>query len=129
MGSAGLKAGGTQGEGESGVERGIGEFGNLVAMSANQQAHVVRFVRVGAADKGVQAVNAVNQALLEQEIEAAIDGGRLDAVIFGGEAVDEFVSLDRLVVCPDQFEHAPTQRGELGTERLATIFGLLKSMA
>jgi len=129
MGSAGPKAGGTQREGEGSVERGIGEFGNLAAMSANQQAHVVGFVRVGAADEGVQAVNAVNKAVFEQEIETAVDGGRLDAVIFGGEAVDEFVSLDRLVVRPDQFEHAPTQRGELGTERLATIFGLLKSMA
>lgn len=101
----------------------------MAAMGANQQAHVVWFVRVGAADEGVQAVNAVNKAVFEQEVEAAIDGGRLDAVIFGGEAVDEFVSLDRLMIRPDQFEHAPTQRGELGSERVATVFGLLKSMA
>jgi len=84
---------------------------------------------VGAADEGVQAVNAVNQAVFEQEIEAAVDGGRLDAVIFGGKTVDEFVSFDRLVVGPDQFEYAPPQRGELGTECLATIFGLLKRLA
>jgi len=129
MGSAGLKAGGAECEREGGVKRGIGEFGNLVTLGANQQTHVVRFVRVGAADEGVKAVNAVNKAMFEQEIETAVDGGRLDAVVFGGETVDEFVSLDRLVVRPNQFEHAPTQWRELGTERLATIFGLLKSVA
>ena len=129
MGSAGLKVAGTQRERESGIERWIGEFGDLAALGANQQAHVVWFVWVGAADEGVKTVNAMNEALFEQEIKAAVDGGRLDAVIFGGETVDEFVSLDRLVVRPDQFEHAPTQRGELGSERLATVFGLLKSMA
>lgn len=60
MGSAGLKAGGTEREREGIIKRGVGKFGNLTALSANQQAHIVRFVRVGAANEGVQAIDAVN---------------------------------------------------------------------
>ena len=67
--------------------------------------------------------------MFEQEVEAAVDGRRLDAVIFGGETVDELISFDRLMVRPNQFEHAPTQWCELGTERQATILGLFKSVA
>ena len=129
MGSAGLKAGGTEREREGIIKRGVGKFGNLTALSANQQAHIVRFVRVGAADEGVQAVDAVNKAVFEQEVEAAVNRGRLDAVVFSGETVDELISFDRLMVRPNQFEHAPTQWCELGTERQATILGLLKSAA
>jgi len=129
MGAAGLEAGGIQRECQRSIKRGIGEFGDLVTLSAYQQTHVVRFVRVGTADEGVKAVNAVNQAMFKQKVEAAVNGGRLDAVIFGGKTVDKLISLDRLVVRPNQFQHAPAQGGELGTECSATVFGLLKRVA
>ena len=45
----------------------------------------MRFVRVAAADKGVEAVDAVNQSMFKQKVEAAVNGGRFDAVVFGGK--------------------------------------------
>ena len=39
------------------------------------------FARMAAADEGVHALDAVDQAVLDQEIERAVDGGRRRAEI------------------------------------------------
>lgn len=68
-------------------------------------------VGLGAADKGVQAFQPMDQAVLQQEVERAIDCRRRRLLTFGLQAVEDLVSPDRAMARPDEFEHpAPLGR-------------------
>ena len=66
-----------------------------------------------AAEEGVQGVDAMHQARLDQELERAVDRGRCRLVALLGELGEDLVGADRLVRAPDDFEHALADRGEV----------------
>ena len=82
-----------------------------------------RFVRLRAADESVEAVDAVDQALLHQELQRAVDGGRLRRAGPVAEGRQQVVGLDRAVAAPDQLQHPAAQRGEPGAAPAAQVFG------
>ena len=69
-------------------------------------------LRMMATDEGIHRSQPVDKALLQQEIERAIDRGRRRPEILGAELVEERVGADRLVARPDEFQHTAAQRRE-----------------
>lgn len=126
MSAGWLEAGLSYGEAERFVQCRVGQLGDLTAAGADQQADVMRNLGVGAAHKGVEAVDSMNEALLKQKVERAVDGGRFDRVVFGGEAVEKLVGLDGLVARPDQFQHTTTQRREACAVGITNPPGFIK---
>ena len=67
---------------------------------------------IGASDIGVQALELVDQALFEQEIQRAVDGGRGGAGARRLEAVEQRIGTDRGIGVEHQFQHLAAQRRE-----------------
>src|SRR5262249_28983234 len=109
--------------GDRGADAGIVELGRRLAAGADQELPDMALVGIGAADIGVERFDAVDEAVLDQELERAIDGGRLRAHTLLAEAIEQRVGTDRRVALPDQLEHAPALIGEPRAARQALALG------
>lgn len=94
---------------------GVGDFLGIAAGFAEQEVTGVGSARMRAANKGVTRGNAMDQLLLQQELEGAVDRGRRRFVAFGRELVEQLISAQRPMAVPDQFQYAPAQRRQAGT--------------
>ena len=65
---------------------------------------------VDAGDEGVAALDAVDQAVVAQEVERAVDGDRRGPAAGRRGAVDDLVGAERLVAFEQDFEHLAAQR-------------------
>ena len=90
------------------------QLGDLAATPAQEEGGVVRLVGHGAADEGVQAVDAMDEAVAHQKIQGAVDGRRSDAVALGAEGGQNVVGADRPMADPDDFEDAAADGGQAG---------------
>ena len=88
--------------------------------------------RIGAAHVGVQRGNAVHQSLFQQEIEGAVHGRRRGLVAFGGQAVKNAVSTQRLMAFPHQLQHPAADIGQphaaLGAQVFGGVHGIVDAM-
>ena len=64
----------------------------------------------GAADEGVETLDAVHEPVPEQEIKGPIDRRRCRPGPLGAQRVENFVSPHRPVPAPHQFQHPPPER-------------------
>src|SRR5580704_2669806 len=78
---------------------------------------------VDAGDEGVSAGDAVNETIIAQEIECAVDCDRRRPVVLR-RAVDDVVSAERLVTCQQGFQHLPADWGEAWLTCGALLFGM-----
>ena len=92
-------------------------FLGVAAVGADQEEAAVGLAGMVAADKGIHALDTVDQAVLDQEVERPVDRRRRRAEFLAAQAVEQGVGADRLVPGPDQFENPPPQR------RKAQAFG------
>ncbi len=84
---------------------------DVAALIADQQDGLVRLLRVFTADEGIEALDAVDQALFEQEVERSVDGGGLYLFAVSGETFDQVIGLGGLVAGPDLAQYmAPDGR-------------------
>lgn len=94
------------------------------AFLAQQKMIVMPFVGSGAPDKGIQATDPVDQALLQEKIQGPVDRrrrhppGRL-----GAQFVHQGIGPQRFVILPDQLQHLLTQRGQAGAPFPAELLG------
>ncbi len=58
------------------MDLGILDLGDAPALQADQKLAGMRLTRVITADEGVQALQFVDQALFQEEVQGAIDSGR-----------------------------------------------------
>ncbi len=86
---------------------------------ADQERHLVRLVRMMTADERVDRFELVDEAVLEQEVERAIDRRRRGGAVLVLEPVEQIVGLDRLRLGRDQLEHAQAQRRQAQAAQLA----------
>ena len=86
---------------------------------ADQERHLVRFVRMMAADECVDRFELVDEAMLEQEIERAVDGRRCRAATAFAKLIEQVIRLDRLFRSGDELEHAKAQRRQPQAAQLA----------
>ncbi len=105
---------------------GIFDFGDLAAKAADQELGGVVVGVPGvavAADEGVEALDAVNQALGDEKIEGTVDGGRLAAAVARAQAVQQGVGTDGLAGFKDEAKHVAADVGELGAAAGAELLG------
>ena len=100
-----------------------GGLAHRAALLADQEHHrIAAAVILHAGDERVAAFDAVDQALLAQEIERAIDGDRRRARSPHRQPVDQLVGAERLVARQQRLQHAAADRrqalGARGADRL-----------
>src|SRR3982750_4416659 len=69
----------------------VADLDDAGATAADQKRHLMRFVRMMAADERVDRFELVNEAVLEQEIERAIHGRGRGAAAAFAELVEQVV--------------------------------------
>lgn len=84
----------------------IDQFLGIAAARAHQELPGMEGAGGGAADKGVQAFDAVDQALFQQEIQRTIHGQRRHPFAVGRQILQNGIGAARLMAGPDQFQHA-----------------------
>ena len=90
------------------------------AFLAQQQHALVGVADVLARRIGVAALDLVQEAVLEQELERAIDGRRRDRLAFlARQRVEDRVGAERGAAVAENVEHAASRRGQLQTLRRA----------
>lgn len=67
---------------------------------------------VGAGDKGVQPLDLVSKAVLDQKIQRPVGHGRLRAEPFFAQAVEDVIGAKRAVFLQQDFQHPAAYRGE-----------------
>ena len=87
----------------------IADFPGTGTDVADQERHLVHFGRVMAGNESVDRFELVNEPVLEQKIERAIDRRRRGITVMLTQLVEQIVSLDRLTGGGDQFQHFTTQ--------------------
>ena len=83
----------------------------------------MRFLRTPATDEGVQPLEAMHQALFDQEIESSVDRWRRRAKALRLQCIENGIGADRFMAGPHQFENPAPQRGEAGAVAFALQFG------
>ncbi len=86
-------------------------------------------VGLRAADVGVEGFEAVDQAVLHQEIERAIDGRRRRAAAVALQLLEQLVGADGRVAAPDQLQHAAADVGQPGAPAAAQCRGAVERLA
>ncbi len=79
---------------------------------------------VRAGEEGVAALDAVNEAILHQEIERAIDGNRCRARHRLRELVDHLIGTERAVARQQRLQHVAPDRGEFLAAARTDLFGM-----
>src|SRR5690349_24567925 len=100
----------------------IADFLGAGAVVADQERYLVRLCRMVAGNIGVDGFELVDEALLEQEIERAIDGRRRCVAVALAQVIEQVIRLDRLARRGDQFQHFLAQRSQ---SQAALLAGLL----
>ncbi|MPN61135.1 hypothetical protein SDC9_208869 [bioreactor metagenome] len=83
---------------------------------------------VAAGDEQVEAADAVRQALGDQEIEGAVDGGRGGVGAGLPHLFEEVVGLDAVRLATEQRQYFAADRGEAGALLPAAGFGALEQL-
>lgn len=102
---------------------GVGDFLGIAAGFTEQEVAGMGGARMRAANKGITRGNAMDQFLLEQEFESAVNRGRRRLVAFGRELVEDLVGAQRAMTVPDQLQHAPAQWRQTGATLGAEAVG------
>lgn len=85
---------------------GTGEHQHIVGVA-------IRVVVLAADHEGVQAVDAMHQTRLDQEIEGSVDGHRRRPTVRDPHVILQVIGLGRAAALQQQAQHLPTQGGQL----------------
>src|SRR5262249_55799810 len=97
------------------------------ALADQEHHHAAGAVVVAAGDEGVAALDAVREALLEQEVERPIDGDRRRApTALVLEALDQLIGADRLMSAGQGLQDLSPDRRKLGAPLAAERIGPLQ---
>lgn len=106
------------------------QFNGDTTGATNQKMALVLGGRRGAADKRIKHVDAVDQALLQQEVQGAIHRGRCDPAGIGlGQHLHQGIGTERFVVLPDQLQHLQAQIGQTHATPQAELAGGFERIA
>lgn len=105
------------------IQNGIFDLGHPPAHPAYQELAAVLVFGTIATEERIQRVEAMHEPGFPQEVERAVDGGRSCFVAILRQLRQDLVSADGFVLPPHDFEHAPSQRGQVDLPRGANPFG------
>lgn len=108
--------------GKGAVDGRIVQLHHLAAAIADQQLHGVGVVEVATEDEGVEGFHLVGEALLEQEVERPVDGGRLGVGLGLLQLGQQIVGADGVAMGGKQLEDLAPGRGEADPPLFAEAF-------
>ena len=104
-------------------------FAHRSAGLANQKRHNRRLIVImSAGQKRVTAFDAVDQTVVHQKIQRAVDGNRRRTRHCLGKFVDHFIGTERPMARQQRTQNLPPDRRELLTPALADLFGMQKGV-
>lgn len=107
------------------LEGGVFELLDDAAIVADQELGGVGVVVQGAGDEGGEAFEAVDEAVFEQEVEGAVDGGRGGPAAGGFELVEQIVGAEGAVGGQDEGQDLTAELGEACAPAFAQGGGLI----
>ena len=124
-GVGGFEAGGVGDVAEGFGDALVLDLVDAAAVAADQELDgVVVADAFLAGDEGVEAFDAVDEAVLEEEVERAVDGGGHGVVADGLEAVEHGVGADGALALEHDAEHVAADVGQFAAGRRAGCGGL-----
>lgn len=123
-GLGGLKALGLGGGGELGEDGLGGEFGDHMALGADEHVASVALGGVGAADVGIQAGDMVDEADMLQKFEGAVGDGGVFVIHLG----HDFGGGEGFVALPEDLEDFFALRGEADLAFGAALLGFFEGL-
>jgi len=100
------------------------DFERRAAFVADEELAFVGLAGIAARDERVLRLDAMHEAVFDEEVQRAIDGrGRHARAAFGLHRVDEVVGADRLVRLQDEFVDVATQRRQREAALIGERFG------
>jgi len=108
----------------------IPDLGHGAALSTDQELHwkLMTAPSLRARDECVEALDLLDQPLLDQEVKRAIDRGRDGTFASFLEAVQQLVGSRGRLRCHNQFEDAPAETGQLGALPCANLGGFVQPL-
>jgi hypothetical protein len=98
---------------------------HLAAFLADQKLRIVMCIRATAADKSIQTIDPMHQAMRHEKLQRAVNGWRAHRLFAIAQAIQQIIGFHRFVTVPDQFKHAPAHGGQtraaLTAERICPI--------
>jgi hypothetical protein len=96
------------------------QFSHVLAFAADQKLTVVRGTRCSATGISIEALDTMDEAMLEQKLQGAINGRRCGLDPIFAQSLQQLVGPDRFVLLPYQFQYPLALRGQasalLGTD-------------
>ncbi|MGX1412582.1 hypothetical protein AB7M43_002674 [Bradyrhizobium elkanii] len=83
---------------------------------------LVMVMRAG--EEGVAALDAVDEAVLHQEVERAVDGNRCRPRHRLGQLVDHLIGAERAMARQQRLQHLTADRGEFLAAARTNLFGM-----
>lgn len=73
--------------------------------------------------EGVETFHPVDQTLLDEKIQSAVDSGRFGRPFEGFYSVEQIVGFDGTMAFPDQFQNFAAQWSEICSSSTADLLG------
>ena len=81
------------------------QLGHAPTDAADQELGVVAGARLGADDVGVEAFDAMDEGVLQQEVQRPVDGDRRRRPAVTAEPAENFVGADGRMAAGDDLQH------------------------
>ena len=94
----------------------------LTAVADEKLRRVARYVMV-TGDEGIESLDPVDKTKFGEELESAVHSRRLRAALFGFEALEEVIGLDRPAIRQNELIDVLAEIGEASTARGTHFLG------
>lgn len=104
------------------IQNGIVDLGDPATLAADQELAAVLGFRAITTQERVQGIEAMDEACVLEEFQGAVNSGRGGFFAVFRQLRQDFIGADRLMLAPDDFKDAPSQRGQVYLPRCAHFF-------
>lgn len=105
------------------IQRLIVDLGHAAADAAHQELAAVLIFGAIATQEGIQRIQTMHEPGFLQELQGSVDGRRGGFLTILGQLGQDLIGANRLVLAPNDLEHAPSQGREVYLTRRAHLFG------
>jgi len=105
------------------IQNRIVDLGHSPARAAHQELTAVLIFGSITTQERIQGVETMYESGFLKEFESSVNSGWGGLFAILGQLRQNLIGADRLMLAPDDFENAPSQRGQVHLPRCAHLFG------